>query len=636
MAADDAKATFSFDLDAHSVAQESNAAASELEKLRSRIHGGNDAVKQLSSALRSLKGDTEEVKDAKEQLRAKLDAEKAALSAANLAILKQGTTYEKLAATMKATKAANDNLKNGLQVSTSESHSLTEQLGGLTSALGGVATVAGVAVAALAGAALAGATALGLLVIKTADANRNLQLSREAFAGSAENAARLGSQVDLLASKVAAPKEEINQLGNELLKTRLGGAAIVDTMNAVEQASGAMGKEVGNQVKGIITRGQMFNRFRLNPLELPPQIQFKDVAAQLAKTLHVTNKEAERALFEGRVTLDDGAKAMRATLEKNFGAINARKMLSLDELGKTAGKTLQNLAKGVDIEPMLNGFGELIGMLDTGTVAGDALKGIFTDLGGGIVSSFKEAMPTAKTFIKDLIIGGLDIEIAFLKVRKSFRDIFGQDAGGKVLSAPIHAATEALHLMSAALDTAVKGARWLADAVNSIKGVPSSEELARGAGDLAKARAGGQTTSGPGFNAPKFSAAGQTTTGPGFGAASAAGLDAGKTVVEAANAEGGVVKRPAPGEAFASVAPGEQIVPAGGAPPGMAGGGGRPSVVVNLGGLVIHVGGAGGGGAPQGDVGKQLADAGFLAKLTAAIETAVQGVGVPPQTTEAA
>src|SRR4051794_20602167 len=67
-----------------------------MENLRQKIGAGSDAIKQMSSALRSLRGNTSEVKDAKKQLQAKIDAMKDSVSGANLALLKTGTTYEKL------------------------------------------------------------------------------------------------------------------------------------------------------------------------------------------------------------------------------------------------------------------------------------------------------------------------------------------------------------------------------------------------------------------------------------------------------------------------------------------------------------------------------------------------------------
>ncbi len=57
-------------------------------------------------------------------------------------------------------------------------------------------------------------------------------------------------------------------------------------------------------------------------------------------------------------------------------------------------------------------------------------------------------------------------------------------------------------------------------------------------------------------------------------------FDATKTLMASANAEGGTVMRPAPGEAFASVAPGEKIIPKGG---GGGGGGGSTTINVNVG-----------------------------------------------------
>jgi hypothetical protein len=47
--------------------------------------------------------------------------------------------------------------------------------------------------------------------------------------------------------------------------------------------------------------------------------------------MHVGVEQAKQALFEGRVKLADGAAALRAAVEKKFGGVNLRQMLSLRE-----------------------------------------------------------------------------------------------------------------------------------------------------------------------------------------------------------------------------------------------------------------------------------------------------------------
>jgi uncharacterized protein (DUF111 family) len=146
-----------------------------------------------------------------------------------------------------------------------------------------------------------------------------------------------------------------------------------------------MGDEVGKQLENIITRGQMAQRVQINPLELQGSgLQFKDIAGQLAANLHIGVEQAKAALFEGRVKLDDGAKAIRDAVDKRFGEINAKKLLDLGVQAEKFKEKLTALTADVKLEPLLKGIDELSHLFDNTTVSGAALKQLVTFLGDQI------------------------------------------------------------------------------------------------------------------------------------------------------------------------------------------------------------------------------------------------------------
>jgi hypothetical protein len=458
--AEEQTASFKIDLEGNP-ADFSAEAAAEMENLRQKIGGGSDAIKQMSAALRSLRGKTDEVKDAKKQLQAKIDAMRDSVSGANLALLKQGTTYEKLSGqarklaqeqaklqeaakleALKKSKADADAMGNALKTAGGPVESLRGRLDELKKVLGGEGGAMGAltlvtaglvaALAAVAVAAIAGAAAFVKFVVVGADAARSLNLMREAATGSEKNARNLGSQVDALAGKVSTGKEKINELAVALARTRLSGGAQVDTLNAVGRAADAMGDDVGNTIKDLITRGAQARRLQINPLELQGTgLKFQDIAAALATQMKVGVKEAQAALYEGRVKLDDGAKALRTAVEKRFGEINAKKLLSLDSIVTKFHERLSGITSGVNIEPLLEGFDQLSKLFDESTVSGATLKELVTIVGNGLGSSFKAVLPIAKGFFKGLVIASLDVVIGFLTVKKSIASTFG---GGDALA----------------------------------------------------------------------------------------------------------------------------------------------------------------------------------------------------------
>jgi hypothetical protein len=674
--AEEQKASFKIDLDAGDAASVSAETAAEMENLRQKIGAGQDAIKQMSAALRSLRGNTADVKDAKAQLKAKIDAMKDSVSAANLDLLKQGTTFEKLTGqakklaeqekklqeaakleALKKSKADTEAMGNALRVTggpVSDLRGRFEELkkvvtgeGGAMGALTLVTAGLVAALAALTVAAVAGVAAFLKFIVVGADAARSLNLIREAATGSAANAQRLGTQVDVLSGKVATSKEKLNELAVALARTRLSGNAQVDTLNAVGQAAAAMGDDVGNALKGIITRGQLAQRIQINPLELQGTgLKFQDIAAQLAVQMKVGVKQAQQALFEGRVKLDDGAKAIRAAVEKRFGEINARKLLSLDVQVAKFKERLGALTSDVNLEPLLKGFDELASLVDESTVSGSTLKELITIVGNGLGTTFQAVVPIAKQFLKGLILGALDVTIAFLTVKKSISKAFGgSDVLGNIdtmkvalalgksvvysFASGLAAVAAVLGAVGLAMYGVYKASKSLVDAITGAWSVIANSEwgkpiidglvggLKAGAGAVVDAVKGlaekvkGAFTGALQIHSPSkvFAAFGmQLPTGAAIGVRE--GTPRATSAVDTMTARLG-----AAGAGISAQTP----PPA--APLAQGGGG----FVLQLGGITVQA------AASPAQVQAKLSDPSFLAQLTDAFERVLQAAGIPTQ-----
>jgi len=645
---------------ASDVAETASEDAAELEKLRRSIHGSQDAVRQLGAAVRSLRGDSNEVKKAKEDLKKKLNEERDAISRNNLALLKQGVTYEHLADRAKRVAKEKEKLTQGIRRAGGPVHELVSSFESLKSVvtgtggkLGALGLVGGTLAAVLVGVAaavVAGTVALARFVVTGANALRSMNLMREAAAGSAENAANLGTQVDALAEKVPTAKAELNDLATQLTRslsgTRASGQAIVDTFNLVAQSSSAMGDEVGRQLGDIIARGKQFGRIQINPFELQGTgVSFGDVAGELATSLGVSVKQAQAALFEGRVKLDDGARALRAAVEKRFAGINARKLLDLNTIVEKFHERLQALTKGVNLEPFLEGLNRIAKLFDQSTVAGDALRTIVTDFGNAFVQSFsRDGVPTIEKFVKSLVIMALRADIEFLRMKKQVLDFVGKFAGlltvrnvviaFTALVGGLTAAFAALAIATiefwgpiAAIGAAVAGLialvptliGWWDDLVHTMQNW----------GDRMRA-VGGQIVDGllAGLLAGWHKitdAVGNLAEGVKGAFKHALGISSpskvfalyGQQTAEgyAGGVEGGSDRAQGAAEALAPSAP--------------RAGGGLGSSINMENTFVFQVSVAGGGGAAGPQIQQALSDPSFLAKLTHAVELALQGIGVP-------
>ncbi len=435
----DKTATFGIKIPVETNAGES---ANSVDALRKSIAESQGAVKAFEATLRSLRGKSEEVTEAKTKLRAAANAERDAISRSTLELGKQGKTLFDVGKKAGGAGKEFSNVKNAISAAGGPVATLKSKFESLTSILGGSGAAAGLAmfsIAALAAACVAlaagvglAAISLGKFILEAGNELRTMSLFSEAASGSAANAKALGNQIEATARLVPIARKELHEMQLELVRgaqgSRMSGAAVVDTFNAVAQASGAMGKSVGKSIEDILTRGKLMGRMSLGIEELNGTgIQFKDVAKELAVNLKTDLGKAEMMLRFGRVKLDDGAKAMRGALEKRFGKLNLALMNDLPTLAQRLKDNFQALVKDVNLEPILTGLGKFVALFDQTTVSGVALKQMFTAFGVVLTKVFAVAGPFAEAFFKQIIIESLKLEIAIIRLGAWANKTFGTD-----------------------------------------------------------------------------------------------------------------------------------------------------------------------------------------------------------------
>lgn len=297
--------------------------------------------------------------------------------------------------------------------------------------LGGLGAAAGVAaVAAAAVAAVVAVTALTVAMVKfilvSSDAAAKAQRQRQALLGNAQDAQNLGLQIAAVAGKVGAPREEIQQLAVDLARTRLTGKAMVDTLNAVSQASGAAGSSAGEKLKEVITRGQNTGRMFLGMRELQGTgIDFDDVAREYAAGTKKSIAAARAELLQGRAGLEDGAAALRRATEAKFGGMNLEDAFSLENGPQKLKAQIGSLVSGVNIKPISEQFGKLYQMLAPDAPLGGAIKSIAETIGNGFVKAAATGIPYVVEGFKWVVVGGLKLVTAMFEVRNAIRDAIG-------------------------------------------------------------------------------------------------------------------------------------------------------------------------------------------------------------------
>ncbi|MBX3205115.1 MAG: hypothetical protein KF764_08595 [Labilithrix sp.] len=490
-------------------------------------------VKTLSSDLRRLRGNSEEVATVKAALKKRIDEAKQGISTLTTALAKQGTTYTAAAAAAKkygdgvgrlpnlrrgasqlggaigkalepATKKAAKTLEpaakklgelfapaaRAVAAKLAPATTRLAKLGGgardaikglgkaakedaasvlpsLGSALGVVATGAAAAAAAVAAVSIAvvgGVAALAAFGLAAAASAAKMQRQREALLGNAEDARRMGDQIGALAGKVPQSVEEINALSIALSKTRLSGRAMVDTMNAVAQVTGAVDASAGARVQELLTRGQHTGRFSLGRRELDGTgIDFDDVAKAYAEGTKKSLAAARAELTWGKASLEQGAEALRKATEKKFGALNIQNAFSLENAPKKFFDQLKSLSSGVDLSPITSGLQSAFGELSPDKPLGAAVKTFMEAFGSGVADIAGRSIPVLVEGIKWLLVWGLRLGTTYYETKKKIQDAFSEGNWVGIGSAIVNGVLKGI-LLDAPL---LEGVRGLAGKIKS-------------------------------------------------------------------------------------------------------------------------------------------------------------------------
>lgn len=411
-------ATFSLEIEADK--EPALEAAGALEKYRAAIEKSQSALANYRRSLQLLRGSSKEVVDAKAKLKAAIELERGKISQANLGILKLGGSYDKLAKAAKKNKEQTDAGRKAISSIGGPMKTALEKFDGLKDLLpivssGWGALAAGIAIGvaalALAATAVAGLTAkFTEWLATTADANRNLALTREAFSGSAKNATAWGHVLDWASEKTALTTAQMNDMVVQTEKTyrgfRISGQGMVDAFKASAAAAGAGRGEVAAFFDEILARGKMTGRtFVWGPEDAA---RLRNAGIDVKKLYAELGVSAAQGARGTVVSTDKMAAALRRVSESRFAEINAKKMLSLgsqwDRLKDNFMRFTNDLAgEGGALEPLLKAIQQVAMMFDLSTDSGQELKATITQYGKALADAIIKHIPDIKEFVKHAI-----------------------------------------------------------------------------------------------------------------------------------------------------------------------------------------------------------------------------------------
>jgi hypothetical protein len=265
---------------------------------------------------------------------------------------------------------------------------------------------------------------------------------------------------------------------------------------------------------------------------------------EVASAIGMTTEQLAAGLKAGTVDAVAFGNALSDTLiEKGKGSLEAMgdEIATLRAKGK---ETLRHLFDDVDTAPLTDAIQSVIHLGDEGQPSGDRLK-------DGVTTGVNGAIKALASLVTEAEVAGLEVEVFYLEHKHAIQQFFDVDVRGVVdgVREVIDDAKELVDLLSRVKSTL--------DGVNPLHAASIDDDNAFKRGMDALGLSPQRTEP----DAPRGIELSSGASGsPGNEAPS------GTATIQRhrAHADGGVIHAPAPGEFFASVAPGEQIVPVGG------------------------------------------------------------------------
>jgi hypothetical protein len=487
--AGESEAKFTVDL-ALKGGEQTRAEAANMEQLSASIASATQTTAKLQLAYRNLKFGGLQNSLAAKELKTRLDATKKSIGQNQLELLKIRGSLANASKETKAfsasTKTANSSLQglvSGLRLGGGPLDEAAQKTGALVSALG-KAGLAGAAVAAVAGvialdAIIVKATiSLARMAITSADAYRSERLELEGmtkawvgwwFQVRAGKASDVQSAIDTVSQQVPLARAKIVELADSLYRSRLRGETLKQALLGVAMASSATGGKFEEAAKGLVTFNALMGK-----------------GAQMGQTL-----------------------------QSRFGGIVSKQMLSLSTQTAKAKENFAALFRGINIDPVLKGLHNVLGILDQGTVEFKAWKTILETLFNPLFGGAEEGGKVIEKFVDKATILSLQAALAWKHMKGSFslKDI-GLDSTAELLSKVVRGSTG----FAIGLLQATKAAMVLMDVLVGLGGVlynttslmasllsagrlgDKPTEALKGLRDSAKLALGGNSMSNAGFD----------------------------------------------------------------------------------------------------------------------------------------
>lgn len=324
-------------------------------------------------------------------------------------------------------------------------------------------------------------------------------------------------------AQLAGWTHDLERMGITDLSELKGQLVAVASVQAIGAEGGVEKYEA--LMRKIRTFSDLEKKIKLPTKGLGSILELGVTIPQVAAQMGISAKELGEGLTKGTVNAQLFGNALEQALVTKGAKPLERMGLWLDTVLTKGEARFRELFADVDFTPLSEGLRQIFMLFDEGTAHGDGMKAGITGALNGVIKVLGEATTKVRLF-------AFQIELIAFQHKGALDALWtGASLGGRLFLNVLTNITTALRVMA-----------FIADGVGQSLGLIG--KVGSGLNVVNRAAVGALTGGG--------AVAGETS-GPSGGIARAP-----------AHAAGGTVMQPAAGEVFASVAPGEKIVPAGG------------------------------------------------------------------------
>lgn len=392
MAEDTTKASFAVELQ-DDVSAGALDASDALAKLQAQMNADTKALADMQKAMRNLKqATTSDVTQPIADLTKRMAEVKDRIASSQGAFVALGGKFGQSTKSATGFKSKLQELQQAVSAFGGPAANMNGQLVGFISRVG----VARLGFIALAAAILAAAAAVALFTKKlydsalaSGDAARNELLHFQALTKmrtwwgiAGGDATKLQAAVDKVSASVSISRDKVVGFAEQLQRAGVRGTNLEVALEGAAIKASALGDAAGSG--------------------------FADMA--------------------GLIAIGGGSvKRFADDVKNRFGRIVQAQMSSLEVQQLKVKENWASLFRGVNVEPVLDAMKRLRDILNVNTASGQALKRLFTELLQPLFDSTERGLVFLRRFFKQMLIGALEIEIAFKRVRNQLARTFGKD-----------------------------------------------------------------------------------------------------------------------------------------------------------------------------------------------------------------